>query len=114
MDQIKQNKLFRIVIKHGILVPVAIISTLVSSITAVGIMEFCGEDYNMIAGVVLSFDCVISSLCIFLLFGFNDAIYTMLCWRIHNFCENKSAQRLEQSVNVGLEVNVTSTSTVSE
>ena len=90
--------MFRIVIKHGILVPMAIISTLVSTIIVVGISQFLGEDYNSLGGAVLSFDCVISSLCIYLLFGFNDNIYAKLCWNLHHFCEKRKLNKIETEI----------------
>ena len=59
---IKENDFFRVVIKHGILVPISIISTFIAAIIAIIITQFFDEEYRFVAGAVFSIDCLVSSL----------------------------------------------------
>ena len=114
-DEIKKHEFFRVVIKHGILVPITIISTFISAIIGIVFVRFFGQDYPFVIGAAFSFDCSVSSLCIYLLFAFNDDIYAKLCWIFHGLCEKSKLNKIEksmQSVTVGSDISPTTNSSL--
>eukprot|EP01083_Nonionella_stella_P082708 228354_1 len=76
-------ELLYVVIKNGILVPTAITSSVV--FTAIGLV------FNVIPGInmpqIIVIDCVVTSLCIFLLFSSSKPVYDRLCWSCHHACQ---------------------------
>eukprot|EP01083_Nonionella_stella_P039507 107431_1 len=75
-------ELLYVVIKNAILVPTAITSSVVFSVISITM--------NMLSIVlpqIIVLDCLVTSLCIFLLFTSSKPVYDRLCWSCHDLCQ---------------------------
>ena len=89
-----------IVIKHGLLIPIAIVSSFILFLTGVAIGQIIDPSaYNTIAFVWMALDCVISSICTYLLCGENQAYYSKLCYKMHSICERRKVKKIMNKTN---------------
>eukprot|EP01084_Bolivina_argentea_P256283 431414_1 len=93
------NEFSFIVIKHGILVPISIVSSFICFTLAV-IISMSQSPYSFQAiGIFLTVsDCTISSLSIYLLFPFNDGLYKWLCNPLHSLCEKYKVSQINKKL----------------
>ena len=84
-----------VVIKHGILVPIAIISSFIFNMTSITISQvlFSGG-YSPLSLCWLIVDATLSSICTYLLCGVNKRYYGILCWKIHSMCERRKLKKI--------------------
>ena len=88
-----------VVIKHGLLVPIAISSSFIFFITGMVIGQIIDPDaYNTVAYVWIVLDCTISSICIHLLCGENKEFYLKLCSKIHSICEGHKVKKIMRNI----------------
>eukprot|EP01084_Bolivina_argentea_P213302 362300_1 len=93
---IRQNEMSNVAIKHLLLVPIAIISTFICIICSSIVSVYIANNGNFMAGIIGSIDSFISSMCIYLLFGFNNHIYVKLCFPLHECCKNYKLKTLNK------------------
>eukprot|EP01084_Bolivina_argentea_P043281 79751_1 len=92
------SKLFVLVVKHGVLVPIAITSSVICFILDIATWYAMGNDqFHAAASFWFVLDATISCGCIFLLFGFNHGIYKRLCHPLHKSCEKYELWKLKRS-----------------
>eukprot|EP01084_Bolivina_argentea_P261620 442186_1 len=77
-------ELLEIAIKNGVLVPIAIISSLLSMVFALTFSVI--PRFYLLPPVFMVFDSTLTSICIFLLFSSNVHIYNKLCNKCHAIC----------------------------
>ena len=88
-----------IVIKHGVLCPFSICSSLILSVMVMIVSMWLGDDdYNTAAVFWCVLDSFVNSLCNYLLFAFNKKHYNLICGKLHRLCKkckiNKIKKRL--------------------
>merc|ERR1711971_818488 len=84
VNVIVDNDLLYVVIKHGVLVPFAISSSFICFLADVVVALLMGaEEFHAAAVFWFALDCLISTLCISLLFAFNAPIYDRVCFPVH-------------------------------
>eukprot|EP01083_Nonionella_stella_P031755 86928_1 len=93
----ESNELSYVVIKHALLVPIAIISTFICIVCSTVVSMYVEHDGHFMAGCIGSIDSLISTFCIYLLFAFNKDVYTMVCSPLHTLCSNRKANKIEKS-----------------
>eukprot|EP01084_Bolivina_argentea_P261619 442184_1 len=77
-------ELLDVAIKNGVLVPIAIISSLLSMVFALTFSVI--PRFYLLPPVFMVFDSTLTSICIFLLFSSNVHIYNKLCNKCHAIC----------------------------
>ena len=99
-----REKAIKHVIKHSVLVSIAILSSFflgnVIYITTSTVMpNITGSDRDETGLFWLSIDCLISSTCVYLLFSFdiNERVYNKLCIKLHTKCRDYKFKKLKLS-----------------
>lgn len=94
------------VIKHGLLVPIAIGSSFILFITGMVIGQVIDPAaYNTVAYVWIVMDCTVSSICIHLLCRENKNLYMRLCSKLHLTCEKRKKRKIMHNVQKEPDVN---------
>ena len=109
-----------IVIKHGLLVSIAICSSFILPLTGT-IMEWrlrvvepeesAFECYHIITMFPAVLDGMISSGCTYLLCKMNKGMYKKLCWKIHSICEKYKVNKIMKGIDTGNDINMTKNQT---
>eukprot|EP01084_Bolivina_argentea_P166700 289379_1 len=90
--------LLHLVIKHAILVPTAIATSLVCLILFIVIdAAVAPGKWLPVAVVWVVLDCMMSGVGLFLLFAWNNKHYDRYCGRLHSFCEKRDVLQLVKS-----------------
>lgn len=99
---LKGSKLLHVVIKHAVLVPIAIISKFISILSAAFLAQIIRENYgeSSMEILTLAIDSMVNCLVIYLLFGFNDKIYFKLCSSCHRCCKKRKIRQFEKSTEM--------------
>ena len=103
IDEDKRDNAIKHIIRHSVLISVAIISSFLLDVIYVVISSVLpnvtGSDRDESGLFWLSIDCLISSACVYLLFAFdiNNRIYDKLCSKLHNKCHSYKFRRLKLS-----------------
>eukprot|EP01084_Bolivina_argentea_P008110 15165_1 len=101
-------KLLSVVVKHGLLVPSAIISSFICGIVDISVVYVMGNDkFHAAASFWFALDATITVWCIFLLFGFNEKLYEKLCYPLHQSCEKCELSKLKRSNKLKTETKMT-------
>lgn len=89
-----------IVIKHGLLVPIAIISSFILFLVGIVIGQIIDPAaYNTVAFVWLALDATVSSVCTYLLCAENQSYYSKLCYKMHSICESRKINKIMKKMN---------------
>ena len=92
-SMIDQDILY-IVIKHSLLISFAICCTFTLLILSIVVMFF---NISYIAVVIIVLDCLVSSICTYLLFGITKKIYDKICRPFHKCCEDRKLAKIERT-----------------
>ena len=88
-----------IVIKHGLLVPTAIISSFVLFMTGATIAALTNPAaFHITAYFWYSLDCMVSSTCTYLLCASNQRLYGILCNKVHSNCERRKMKKITKKL----------------
>ena len=90
-----------VVIKHGVLVTIAIIPSFIFNTTSVLTANiFYIGGYSSVAMFWIVLDGVMSSVCTYLLCGVNKRVYGFMCYRVHSRCERMKLKTIVNKLEV--------------
>lgn len=99
IDGMIDQDVLHVVIKHGLLVPIAICSSFTFFSTAIIIAQVRDPTaYNLIAFFWYILDCTVSSTCTYLLCSVNKKYYGVLCFLLHTICEKRKLERIKKKM----------------
>ena len=91
------NEFLYVVVKHALLIPIAICSTFILFLLSTIIIILIGiTTWSPFPVICTSLDCMISPLCIYLLLAVNKRHYNLLCSKIHRLCEKCELLRIKK------------------